>query len=475
MRKRRFLRFAPALAGCLATAAGLYLPLLATGTHQQQQQQLPPQKPQQPTEVQLTITGSPGAPPHYAVPDFLALTPDADSAAAGALIARVLWDDLQYERELDLIPRDTYSSIPPARSTTDVPFDRWRELGAEGLVIGAVQRTADRMRVEVRLYQVQTGRVAFSKQYEQSPGPGKHVNVRLFAHTISDDIFEQQRALQGVARTKIAFDSDRAGEVVSTVFQQRIGKEIYVCDYDGEHQTRLTFNRSLNISPAWSPDRRLIAFTSWAIGNADVFVAATYQTLNVQRPARGSDRVMNSLPAWSPDGRRIAFVSNRDGNDEIYVMNADGSNVQRLTNNQAIDSSPAWSPSGTDVAFVSDRTGSPQVYVVSADGGQPEAITRESYCDRPTWSPAPYNEIAYTSRTAPNVFDIRIIDMATRKVRQVTFGERHNESPAYSPNGRHIAFTSNRSGRFQIYTVHRLGGDLRQLTTAGNNYMPNWR
>ncbi len=456
------------LVGCLAVAAGLDPRLAARAAEQQ--------KPQQPPEIQLTISGSPGVAPHFAVPDFLALTSDADTRAAGASVARVLFDDLQYERELDLIPRDTYTSIPAARSTTDVPFDRWRELGADGLVIGAIDRTSSGMRVEVRLYHVPTGRVAFSKQYDQSVKPGGKVNLRLFAHTISDDIFEQQRALKGVARTRIAFDSDRAGERVVGTVEQRIGKEIYICDYDGENQARVTQNRSLNIAPAWSPDRRSLAFTSWAAGNADVFVASIFERLPLQRPARGSNRVMNSLPAWSPDGRRVAFVSNRDGNDEIYVMNADGSGLQRLTNNQAIDSSPAWSPSGADIAFISDRTGSPQIYVTSADGvGVAQPITRESYCDRPTWSPAPYNEIAYTSRTAPNIFDIRIIDMATRKIRQVTFGEGHNESPAYAPNGRHIAFMSNRSGRYQIYTVHRLGGDLRQLTTAGNNYMPNWR
>jgi TolB protein len=432
----------------------------------------PQQKPPQPNEVQLTITGAPGRPPHIAVPDFLA----GGNADTAATISRVLWDDLQFEREFDLIPRDTYASIPPATSPTDVPLDRWRELGADGVLIGAVQRVGNTTRVEVRLYQVQTGKVAFSKQYDQTPGPGKAPNARLFAHTIADDIFAQQRALQGVARTKIAFDSDRAGERVAGTVEQRTGKEIYVCDYDGENQTRVTVNRSLNLSPAWSPDRRALAYTSWADGNADVFIAFIYEALPLRRPGRGNAEVMNSLPAWSPDGRRIAFVSNRNGNDEIYTMNADGSNLQRLTSNPAIDSSPTWSPSGSQIAFTSDRAGSPQIYVMSADGiGQPQPITRESYCDRPTWSPAPYNEIAYASRTGPNVFDIRIVDVATGTVRQLTAGEGHNESPAYAPNGRHLAFTSNRSGRFQLYTIDREGRDLRRLTTAGGNFMPNWR
>ena len=433
------------------------------------------QKPPQPGEVSLTITGAPGHPPHLAVPDFLAAGRDSETPSSARLIAAVLWDDLQFEREFDLIPRDTYASIPTPGSATDPPLDRWRELGADGLVIGEVQKIGGTTRVQFRLYQVQTGRVVLSKRYEQTPPAGGKVNLRLFAHTISDEIFEQQRGLKGVARTKIAFDSDRAGERVTGTVQQRVGKEIYICDYDGENQVRITFNKSLNISAEWAPDGRRLAYTSWSAGNADLVVASIYQTVAPQRPARGNANVMNMLPAWSPDGGRLAFVSNRDGNDEIYVMNVDGTDLRRITHNQAIDSSPTWSPSGTQIAFTSDRSGSPQIYITTADGaGGAQPLTRESYCDRPTWSPGPYNEIAYTSRTGPNVFDIKVIDVGTGQSRQLTLGGGHNESPAFAPNGRHLAFMSNRSGRYQIYTIGRDGSDLRQLTTAGANFMPNW-
>jgi TolB protein len=111
--------------------------------------------------------------------------------------------------------------------------------------------------------------------------------------------------------------------------------------------------------------------------------------------------------------------------------------------------------------------------MVGVDGLGLQQVTRESYCDRPTWSPAPYNEIAYASRTGPG-YDIKIIDMSSREIRQVTFGEGSNESPAYAPNGRHLAFTSSRSGKQQIWTISRLGKDLRQITRAGNNVMPDW-
>ena len=148
-------------------------------------------------------------------------------------------------------------------------------------------------------------------------------------------------------------------------------------------------------------------------------------------------------------------------------MNRDGSNVRRLTNNPAIDTTPTWSPTGTQIAFTSDRTGTPQIYVDRRRRPGPAAASRrESYADRPTWSPAPFNEIAYAARTGPG-YDIKVIDLATRRVRQITFGEGTNESPAFSPNGRHIAFTSTRSGKTQIFTIGRDGKDLgRSRETA---------
>jgi TolB protein len=197
-----------------------------------------------------------------------------------------------------------------------------------------------------------------------------------------------------------------------------------------------------------------------------------YQTLPPENPTNGTGH--NWLPAWSPDGQWLVFTSNRDGNPELYIMRRDGTETRRLTNHPAVDTSPTWSPAGRHIAFLSDRTGSPQIYVVGVDGlGLYRLTLQDSYCDRPTWSPAPFNEIAYTARTGPG-YDIRIIDLATKERRQITFSEGSNESPAYAPNGRHMAFMSTRSGKQQIFTVGRDGRGLRQVTRTGNNHMPNW-
>jgi TolB protein len=422
------------------------------------------QAPQQPSEVAVVISGDPGTPPRYAVPDFIAASPDA--AEAAKTITQVLWDDLAFEREFYLIPRDTYSTIPPARSADQVPFAAWRELGADAVFFGTVTRMGNDIRVEVRLFNIRTQQSVFSKEYT-----GTAANPRLYAHTIADEIHQQQRALRGVARTKLAFSSDRNRERMVGTVENRDVKEVYMADYDGANPRRITTNRQLNITPVWSPDARAIAYTSYRRGFPDIFVALIYQGLQ-QEPTKGVGQ--NMLPMYSPDGTRIAFMSNREGNPEIYVMNIDGSNVRRITNHPAIDVTPTWSPTGTQIAFTSDRAGTPQIYIIGADGLNLRRLTTsESYADRPTWSPPPFNEIAFAARTGPG-YDIKIYDLATGATRQLTFGEGTNESPAYSPNGRHLAFTSTRAGRVQIFTIGRDGRGIKQVTRDGANFTPAW-
>ena len=423
------------------------------------------QPPQQPTEISTVISGDASAPPRLAVPDFIALSNDAETGRIAKALAEVLFDDLNFEREFALIPRDTYGTVPASRSFADVPFDRWRELNADGVVIGTLQKTPAGIHVEARLFSVKNKQLAFGKSYD-----GSAANPRIYAHTFSDELHQQQRALRGVARTKLTFSSDRDGERMAGTIENRGVKEIYISDYDGENQRRVTVNRSLNITPTWSPDGRSIAYTSYRHGPPNIFVSNIYQG-TLEEVTKGPAE--NWLPVWSPDGTRIAFSSTRDGNAEIYVMDRDGSNVRRLTNHPGIDTTPTWAPSGTLLAFVSNRSGEPQIYVIGVDGLGLQKITSESYADRPTWSPAPYNEIAYTARTGPGN-DIKVVDMATRQVRQLTFGEGTNESPAFAPNGRHLAFMSTRSGKSQIFTFARDGKNLRQVTRVGSNQQPNW-
>ena len=450
---------------CLTVLAGAFL---------MAETPLPPNRSflnfQQQSEVDLIIGDRIGAQPTFAVPDCLTSEKGTEITQASLTIAEVLWDDLDFEREFRMLARDTYASIPPARSLTTLPLDRWRELGADGVISCSVSSASGgQISVTARLFNTRSLTSAFCVEYT-----GPLTNVRVYAHQLSDEIHRHQRGLVGVARTKISFVSDRDSESVLGLVENRRTKEVYFSDYDGANTRRVTVSRSLNTTPHWAPNARAIAYTSWRRGFQDIFVSHIYEG-RLESPAGGTVEIHNWLPSWSPDGRQMALTSNRDGNAELYVINVDGSNVRRLTNHPGIDTTPTWSPQGHQIAFTSDRTGAPQIYVIDVDGTGLRRISFESYCDRPTWSPAPYNEIAYSSRTSPGHHDIKVIDLATSEVRQLTFGIGTNESPSYSPNGRHVAFMSTRgSGEKHIWVVGRDGRGLRRLTSKGNNEMPSW-
>lgn len=431
----------------------------------------PPPAGQQQDQITTVIT-SIGGPPKIAVPEFIPLTTDAETVKAAKTIGEVLFDDIAFEKEFYMVPRDILRTIPQPASADDVALHRWKEVGADGLIAGTVRRSGDGIVVEARLIQVATGRMALGKQYSgtlRSVADGG----RIFAHTFADQFHENQRALRGIARTKLAFSSDRDGGRMQGPVAARDISNIYTSDYDGFNPTRRTATRSLDITPVLSPDGRYVAYTSYRYGYQEIIVQSLTEIKPLLTPARGSFDRQNYLPAWSPDGSKIAFTTNRDGNHEIYTMNRDGSDLRRLTNHPMVDVTPTWSPTGTQIAFTSDRTGSPQIYIVNADGTNPQRISAESHCDRPTWSPAPFNEIAYTCRGGGG-YQIMLFDFATRSSTPITDGIGSNESPAFAPNGRHLAFVSDRTGRQQIYTIHRDGTGLRQITREGSNKYPHW-
>ncbi len=160
--------------------------------------------------------------------------------------------------------------------------------------------------------------------------------------------------------------------------------EIFIRWPDGT-VVNLTNHPSADAYPSFSLIHRRIVFASNRDGPTHIF------SMN----ADGSDvrRLTDSpfgdtLPSWSPQGTQIAYQSLlEEGNWEIYVMHVDGSNKRNLTQNPAIDISPSWSPDGRRIAFETNRDGDFEIYVMNANGSQPTNLTQspDSYDITPLW------------------------------------------------------------------------------------------
>ena len=153
-------------------------------------------------------------------------------------------------------------------------------------------------------------------------------------------------------------------------------------------------------------------------------------------------------PAWSPDGSRIAVVSDREGTNKIFLVDPDGGGFVRLTDGPK-DEDPDWAPDGGRIAFDSERAGKPLLH--NAD-------------ENPTLS----LPVGIGGR------DIYTVRADGSDVVRLTEDPSYNSDPAWSPDGRRIAFASNRDGTFQIHVMNADGSDVRQITDTRSNIHPSW-
>ena len=230
--------------------------------------------------------------------------------------------------------------------------------------------------------------------------------------------------------TRLVFQSDRTGRNV-----------LYVMNLDGSGIHPLTEGQFRSVGPSWSPDGRLIVYVSNEEG--------AWEDLWVVRPdgmgrrnLTGTPHVNESHPHWGPDGRTIVFNATDDvtddGNEEIYEMDLDGSEPLRRTTYDAWDTFANISPDGRMIVWRRVlRTGE-------------------------SWEPGWNSEVFVMNRDGTGV-------------RNLTEHPGFDGYPTWSPDGRHIVFSSNRSGTFQLWVIRPDGSHLQRLIeSSGDDVRPAW-
>ena len=401
-------------------------------------------------EVYLRVT-SPGLQRVVvALPDFV-LRPGAD-AAASATFAAALRRDLDSTAVLGLLPDEVVRSVAPVPGDAVRTRAQFRSVGAQFLLEGSLASAGSQLVTEVRLWDLASGEVAYSRRLQAATQL-----AATMAHTLANELLRQFTGKPGPFLSRIAFITDRTGN-----------KELWVMRWDGTEAQQLTSHKSIAMSPAWSGDGEWLAFTSFMRGQPQLFVLKPTQ--GYLRPLSTMPGV-NTSPSFSPDGGEVAFAAGAAGNTDIYVVAVAGGEPQRLTSSRAIDTQPAWSPSGRQIVFTSTAAGSPQLYVMDAEGTNLRRLTLDDkFADEASWAPDGVR-LAYTT-WVENRFQIATLDLRTGK-REVIAGPGSNESPCWSPDGTMLAFVSNRTGSKQIFVTDP-NGNPRQLTREGSNLQPSW-
>ncbi|MCC6657550.1 MAG: Tol-Pal system protein TolB [Rhodocyclaceae bacterium] len=395
-------------------------------------------------QLTIEITGAGANRIPIAIADF------AGEPGVSRAVAMVVRADLERSGLFKLVEAGA-----PLAENAAVNFGDWKAQGADALVVGSVQPTANgRFEVRFRLHDVQKqaslGGLAFVMAAPQA---------RTTGHRIADFVYEKLLGEPGIFSTRIAYVVKSAGRF-----------ELQIADADGMNPQTALASREPIISPAWSPDGGRLAYVSFEAKKPVIYV---HSLASGKRHVAANFKGSNSAPAWSPDGRKLAVVLTKDGASQLYSVNADGSGVVRLASSAGIDTEPFFSPDGQFIYFTSDRGGSPQVYRVSSAGGSAQRITFEgSYNVTPRLSPDGKN-MAFVTRNGGR-FQLALMDLATRQTQVLTDSDK-DESPSFAPNGRMILYASEIGGRGVLAAVSSDGRVKQKLSVqAGDVREPAW-
>ncbi|MEM8995558.1 MAG: hypothetical protein AAGF23_12305 [Acidobacteriota bacterium] len=380
-----------------------------------------------------------------------ALTGDILQAAKE--VEQTLREDLE-QMILFNVQGPTELSVLVLTGNRDQDFDQYRSLGNQVVLLTEIKQEGDRIVLDGWVFDLPSRQSVLGKRYR-----GTLDQARLVAHYLADAIHWQFSNSPSLTLTTVAFQSDRAGF-----------DELYLMDYDGRNQRRISGHKSTSGYASWSPKGDTIAYMSYFAGPPGLYYVdlASGQKIPIYR-----EGTLNLSPSFAPDGRRIAFASSQGSNVDIYTCELQCTTPQRLTNSRAIDTNPAWSPDGSKIAFTSSRSGRPHVYVMDADGSNVRRVSFEGdYNEGASWSPDG-TRIAYASRHGRK-FKIALTSLVDLQTKLLTNGPDSYEEPTFSPDGSRIAFTVRSGASSQVHVMGVDGSDWRQLTHQGNSSSPSW-
>ncbi len=184
-------------------------------------------------------------------------------------------------------------------------------------------------------------------------------------------------------------------------------------------------------------------------------------------------------PSLSADGQTIVFSTRRDNNFEIYALNVDGTNPRRLTQNLGSNFGPALSPDGLRIVFASVQDNGQHIWRMDSDGANPTQLTNRGGDVDPEWSPDG-TQIAFASNRSGTT-ELYVMNVADAlqgtddsSVRQVTFGLVIGGRSDWSADGQQLTFYAGPAGARNIYLINVDGSHLRQLTDSGDNRGPTF-